>query len=416
LTPIKCQDTSGIPASFTTMSLLESIKKLSVESSGEIVAFRRHLHAHPELSYQEFKTAQFVAAQLRLFGLHPTEGVAKTGVVVLIEGKNPSKKVIALRADLDALPILEANNVSYKSQNPGIMHACGHDVHTSSLLGTAKILHQLREHFEGSVKLIFQPGEEKNPGGATYMIKEGVLKNPAPEAILGQHVMPLLPVGKIGFREGKYMASSDEVYLRVIGKGGHGAAPELTIDPVVIASHIIIALQQIISRNASPREPTVLTFGRIIGEGATNIIPEEVRIAGTFRALNEDWRRAALEKIKKMAESLADGMGGKCEVEISHGYPYLENNPELTRRLKAYAEDFVGKENVVDIDVALGSEDFAYYSHIIPASFYRLGTGNTAKGITSYVHTPTFDIDEDALKIGPGLMAWMAMCELGNRN
>jgi len=313
---------------------------------------------------------------------------------------------------MDALPIQETNNVPYKSKVKGVMHACGHDVHTSSLLGTAKILSEIKNDFEGTVRFIFQPGEEKNPGGASYMIRDGVLKNPQPAGIIGQHVFPLLPVGKIGFREGMYMASCDEIYLKVIGKGGHGAAPDLAIDPVVIASHIIIALQQVISRHASPKQPTVLTFGRIIGEGATNVIPDEVNIAGTFRAMNEEWRESALTKIKKMAESIAEGMGGKCEVDISRGYPYLKNNPELTRRIRAAAEAYVGKENVVDIDITLGAEDFAYYSQVIPASFYRLGTRNEAKGITSYVHTPTFDIDEDALKIGPGLMAWMALQEL----
>ena len=392
--------------------MLESIKRLAAEYADSIIVTRRHLHANPELSYQEFNTAKFVADKLRSFGLKPQEGVAKTGVVVLIEGRSPSKKVVALRADMDALPIQEVNQVSYKSKVPGVMHACGHDVHTSSLLGTAQILNEIRTEFEGSVKLIFQPGEEKHPGGASIMIAEGVLQNPSPVSIIGQHVMPLIPVGKIGFREGKYMASSDEIYLRVIGKGGHGAAPELTIDPVVIAAHIIIALQQVVSRNASPKEPTVLTFGRITADGATNIIPDEVKIAGTFRSLNEAWRQSGLEKIRKMAESIAEGMGGKCEVTISKGYPYLENNPELTRRIKAAAEMYVGKENVVYIDLTLGSEDFAYYSQKIPASFYRLGTRNEAKGITSYVHTPTFDIDEDALRIGPGLMAWMAIQEL----
>ncbi len=396
------------------MSLLKTIKELSISQAEEVVSTRRHLHANPELSYEEFNTAKFIANQLRLYGLSPQEGVATTGVVVLIEGKNPTKKTVALRADIDALPITEENKVEYKSQNIGVMHACGHDVHASSLLGTAKILSKVRDQFEGTVKLIFQPGEEKNPGGASYMIKEGVLENPAPTSIIGQHVMPLLPVGKIGFREGMYMASSDELYLKVIGKGGHGAAPELTIDPIVIASHIILGLQQVISRNASPKQPTVLTFGSIIGKGATNIIPDEVTIAGTFRALNEDWRKEGLKKIVKMAEGIADSMGAKCEVTISHGYPYLQNNPALTRRIREAAEQYVGVENVVDLELAMGSEDFAYYSHLIPASFYRLGTRNEAKGITSYVHTPTFDIDEDALAIGPGLMAWMAICELNN--
>jgi len=394
------------------MSLLSSVKEASQSAAGEVIKMRRHLHANPELSYQEYKTSKFVAEVLRSFGLNPVEGIAGTGVVALIQGRNAGSKTVALRADMDALPIQEANNVAYKSTNAGVMHACGHDVHTSSLLGTAKILSGLRDQFDGTVKLIFQPGEEKNPGGASLMIKEGVLDNPHPKSIIGQHVMPLVPVGKIGFREGMYMASSDEIYIKVIGKGGHGATPELTIDPVLIASHIIVALQQVISRNASPKQPTVLTFGRISGEGATNIIPNEVNIAGTFRALNEEWREAGLKKIVKMAESMADAMGGRCEIELSRGYPYLENNPELTRRIRKAAEDYVGRENVVDIDLTLGSEDFAYYSHVVPASFYRLGTRNEAKGITSYVHTPTFDIDEDALRIGPGVMAWMAINEL----
>jgi amidohydrolase len=394
------------------MSLLERIKSLSQAYSSQVVEYRRYLHANPELSYQEFNTVKYVDEKLRSFGINKIESVATTGLVAEVKGKNPDKKTIALRADMDALPIVEANNVPYKSKNVGVMHACGHDVHTSSLLGTAKILNEVKDQFEGTVRFLFQPGEEKNPGGASYMIKDGALENPRPAGIIGQHVFPLLPAGKIGFREGMYMASADEIYLRVIGKGGHGAAPDLAIDPIVIASHIIIALQQIISRNASPKQPTVLTFGNIIGKGATNIIPDEVNIAGTFRAMNEVWRESGLEKIKKMAESIAEGMGGRCEVDISRGYPYLENNPELTRRLKLAAEEYVGKENVYDIDITLGAEDFAYYSQIIPASFYRLGTSNVEKGIKSYVHTPTFDIDEDALKIGPGLMAWMAVKEL----
>ncbi|MGE0588899.1 MAG: M20 family metallopeptidase [Cyclobacteriaceae bacterium] len=394
------------------MALVESVKKLSEKYFDATVENRRHLHAHPELSYKEYNTAKYVAKQLKEFGLQPKEGIADTGVVATVEGKNPSKRIIALRADMDALPIHEKNDVAYKSTVQGVMHACGHDVHTASLLTTSRILNEMRDQFEGTVKFIFQPGEEKNPGGASLMIKDGVLKNPEPKSIVGQHVMPLIPVGKIGFKEGMYMASCDEIYLTVIGKGGHGAAPDLAVDPIVIASHIIIALQQIISRNASPKQPTVLTFGNIIGEGATNIIPNEVKIAGTFRAMNEEWRESALQKIKKMAESIAEGMGGKCEVNISRGYPFLQNDPELTRRIRSAAEQYVGKENIVDLDITLGAEDFSYYSQVIPASFYRLGTRNESKGITSYVHTPTFNIDEEALRIAPGLMAWMALCEL----
>ncbi|MDL5046734.1 M20 family metallopeptidase [Oscillatoria amoena NRMC-F 0135] len=394
------------------MELLDRIKNLAHDFASEVVTMRRHLHANPELSYQEFETSAYVAAQLNAWGLKPVT-VASTGLVVEIKGKNPDRKTVALRADMDALPIQEANHLPYKSKKNGVMHACGHDVHTSSLLGTAKILSAIKDEWEGTVRLIFQPGEEKNPGGASIMIQEGVLKNPEPASIIGQHVFPLLPVGKVGFRKGRYMASSDEIYLNVMGKGGHGAAPELAIDPVVIASHIIIALQQIISRNASPKRPCVLTFGKVVANGATNIIPDEVHVAGTFRTLDETWRVEALKKITAMATSLAEGMGGKCEVTISRGYPCLENNPELTGRIRKAAEQYVGTDNTVDLDVSMSSEDFSYYSQMIPASFYRLGTRNEAKGITSYVHTPTFDIDEDALAIGPGLMAWLAVSELG---
>ncbi len=395
------------------MNLLDKIKVLADQYTADVITWRRYLHAHPELSYQEFETVKYVDTQLRSFGLTP-KPLAGTGLLVEVQGKNPATKTIALRADMDALPIFEANEVSYKSKNPGVMHACGHDVHTSSLLGTVKILQQLRGEFDGTIRFLFQPGEEKNPGGASYMIRDGALQNPQPASIIGQHVFPLLPAGKIGFREGMYMASADEIYLKVLGKGGHGAAPELTIDPIVIACNIIVSLQQIISRNASPKQPTVLTFGKIEGGATTNVIPMEVNIAGTFRAMNEEWREEGLRRIKKMAESLAEGMGGKCEVDISRGYPFLQNDPQVTKRIKAAATEYVGKDNVVDIDITLGAEDFAYYSQIIPASFYRLGTRNEAKGITSYVHTPTFDIDEDALKISSGLMAWMAVKELGN--
>jgi amidohydrolase len=395
------------------MDLLKKIKSIARDNAGKVVELRRYIHSHPELSFQEVNTAQYIADTLREIGLNPREGVANTGVTALIEGRNPAKKIIALRADIDALPIVEANEVSYKSQNIGVMHACGHDAHASSLLGTARILSQIKDQFEGTVKLIFQPGEEKAPGGASLMIKDGVLRNPAPKSILGQHVMPLIPVGKIGFREGIYMASADEIYVTVKGKGGHAAMPDRNIDPVLIASHIIVALQQIVSRNAQPTVPSVLSFGKVIAEGATNIIPNEVKIEGTFRTLNEEWRRDAKIRMKKLAEGLAESMGGSCEFNILDGYPFLYNNEELTRRNKGFAIEYVGEENVIDLDLWMAAEDFAFYSQEIDACFYRLGVRNEAKGVISNVHTPTFNIDEDALEIGSGLMAWLAVKELG---
>ena len=270
--------------------MLDSIKSLARQYAADLVQTRRHLHAHPELSFQEHNTARFVADQLKAIGITPQEGVADTGLVALIEGRNPASRVVALRADMDALPIHEANDVPYKSTVDGVMHACGHDVHTASLLGVARILHVLRDQFDGTVKLVFQPGEEKAPGGASLMIKEGVLENPTPGSMIGQHVAPNIPVGKIGFREGMYMASTDELYLTVRGKGGHAAMPDNLVDPVLIASHIIVALQQIISRNRPPASPSVLSFGRFIADGVTNVIPNEVTIQGTFRCMNEEWR------------------------------------------------------------------------------------------------------------------------------
>ena len=391
--------------------LIEKIQSLAAAYTAETVANRRHIHQHPELSFQEFETQAYVKGQLAQMGIESTP-LANTGLVALIKGKNPESRVVALRADMDALPILETNDVPYKSQNPGVMHACGHDVHTASLLGTAHILQSIKDSFEGTVKLIFQPAEEKAPGGASIMIQEGVLENPKPASIFRQHVATNVPVGKIGFREGMYMASTDELYIKVIGKGGHGAMPDACVDPIVIASHIIVAMQQIISRNKNPKLPSVLTFGKIEGLGATNVIPDEVNIAGTFRAMDETWRAEGLEKMKKLAEGIADAMGGSAVFEVLKGYPFLQNNPELTRKAKAAAIAHMGAVNVVDLDLWMAGEDFAFYTHHVDACFYRLGIRNEDRGITSGVHTPTFDIDEKALAIGPGLMAWLAVSEL----
>ncbi|MDN4165731.1 M20 family metallopeptidase [Cytophagales bacterium LB-30] len=394
------------------MSLLQQVKQLAQQYKSEVIAFRHHLHAHPELSFEEYETAAFVENQLKAMGLQPQGGIAGTGVSVLIKGKNPDKKVIALRADMDALPIVEANEVPYKSKKEGVMHACGHDVHTASLLGVARILSQLTHEFEGSVKLIFQPGEEKIPGGASLLIKEGILKNPEPKAIIGQHVMPQIPVGKVGFREGMYMASADEIYVTVKGKGGHGAMPEMNIDPVLISAHILVALQQIVSRNASPKVPSVLSFGKVIAQGATNIIPNEVKMEGTFRTMNEEWRSKAHGLMKKMAEGIAESMGGSCEFTIMRGYPFLTNHPELTAKARTIAQEYLGEENVVELDLWMAAEDFSYYSQEMDACFYRLGVRNEEKGIVSSVHTPTFNIDEGALEIGAGLMAYQALKHL----
>lgn len=391
----------------------DKIKNLAETIFNDVVGYRRHIHANPELSFKEFETSLYVKDKLTKWGIEFTS-CANTGVVGLIKGNLPSDKVIALRGDMDALPIHEDNDKPYRSKNQGVMHACGHDVHTSSLLGTAYILNQLKDEFGGTIKLIFQPAEELLPGGASIMIKEGVLENPKPQYIVGQHVMPLIESGKVGFRSGIYMASTDELYVTVTGKGGHGAQPHQNIDPVLIASHIIIALQQIVSRNADPRLPSVLSFGKVTANGATNIIPNEVKIEGTFRTLDEVWRAEAHKRMKKMAEGIAESMGGSCDFDIHKGYPFLINEEKLTANAKGFAEDFLGKENVIDLDIWMAAEDFSFYSQVTDACFYRLGTGNAAKDTMHSVHTPKFDIDENALKLSTGLMAYIAVKQLGN--
>ncbi|HLW19837.1 MAG TPA: M20 family metallopeptidase, partial [Cyclobacteriaceae bacterium] len=349
--------------------LKDKIKGLAGLYKDQIIDYRNHLHANPELSFKEYETSAYIERELRSFGIAHIEKKADTGLVALIEGRNPAKKIVALRADMDALPIQEANDVPYKSKNDGVMHACGHDVHTSSLLGAARILNEVKEEFEGTIKLIFQPGEEVIPGGASLMIKDGVLESPHPSAIIGQHVMPLIPVGKVGFRKGMYMASADELYLTVKGKGGHGAMPETLVDPVLITAHIIVALQQIVSRNASPKIPSVLSFGKIIANGATNIIPNEVKVEGTFRTLNEEWRSQANKQMVKLAEGIAEAMGGSAEFEVRRGYPFLQNAPELTDRALHAAKDYLGEENVVDLDIWMAAEDFSYYTQQIDGCF-----------------------------------------------
>lgn len=393
--------------------LIKKIKSLAASYSNEFIAVRRHLHANPEPGFQEFKTAEYISVKLKEYGIPFQSGVAKTGIVGMIRGNNPLQKTIALRADMDALPITEANEVEYKSTNAGVMHACGHDVHIACLLGAAKILNELKDEFEGTVKLFFQPSEEMFPGGAIKMIEEGVLKNPKVVHVLGQHVLPSLEAGKIGLKPGRYMASTDEIYITVKGKGGHAATPELYINPLNIAAKLLLKLEEEFKRNKPKDSPSVLAFGRIIGEGRTNVIPDEVKIEGTIRAFDEEWRAKAHELITSFASSVANEMGGSCIVHIAKGYPFLVNDEELTNKIKHYAIDFLGSENVVDLETRMTAEDFAYFSQKVPSCFYRLGIRNERKGIISNLHTSTFDVDESSISVGMGLMAWIACCISG---
>lgn len=389
--------------------MVEKIKALADLHFDEIINHREYLHAHPELSFKEYETSKYIQQFLSDNNIPFKAGYVETGIVAHIEGKNPSKKVIALRADIDALPIKEKNEVNYKSQNDGVMHACGHDVHTSSMFGVCKILNELKDQFEGTVKIVFQPGEEILPGGASLMLKEGALKKPDAELIVGQHVYPQMQAGQVGFRKGMYMASADEIYVTVTGKGGHGALPNKCVDSILLASHIIVALQQIVSRNANPTIPSVLTFGHIEGLGATNIIPEEVKIKGTFRTFDEEWRAEAKVKMKKMAEMVAEAMGGSCDFDIHDGYPFLTNDEAVTETAWQAAKKYLGEENVHALDLRMTSEDFAYYSQEMPSCFYRLGVANDERGINSGLHTNTFDVDSEALRTGIGTMSFIAL-------
>jgi amidohydrolase len=389
----------------------EALRRDAEALEQTLVSDRRHLHQNPELSFEEVQTSAFVQERLRDLNIPFTAGIGGYGVVANLQGHRPGP-VVALRADMDALPIQEANDVPYASKVPGVMHACGHDVHTASLLGVAALLRSRTQEFSGTVRFLFQPAEEKLPGGASLMIRDGALANPTPQAIYGQHVMPLLPAGTVGFRSGRYMASADEIRLTIRGKGGHAAMPHLNTDSVLIASHIVVALQQVVSRRANPTLPSVLSFGHIIGEGAYNVLPNDVRLRGTFRTMDETWRAQAHALIREIASGTASAMGAICDVEIDRGYPMLFNHPEPTALARSTAEAYLGPQQVVDLDLWMAAEDFAFYAQEIPASFYRLGTRNEAKGWVSSVHTSTFDVDESALPLGAGLMAAIALEQL----
>jgi len=387
---------------------IHQIKNLASEIFPEVRSIRRHLHKYPELSYHEFRTAEFISQKLAALGIEFDKGIGGNGISAWIN-RSHTGEVIALRADMDALPIQEMNSVDYCSSVDGVMHACGHDVHTACLLGAASILQTLKEDIQRPIQLIFQPAEEVLPGGAKAMLDEGLFASRKPVRIMGQHVYPELPAGKVGFCEGAYMASTDEIYLRVIGKGGHGAKPQDNIDPVLISAQILTALQQVVSRSANPATPSVLSFGKVIADGATNIIPNHVEMAGTFRTFDEQWRNEAHQLIERTCSGIAASLGGRIELEIRRGYPVLKNDIEATRRSRKSAESFLGVDCVMSIDPRMTAEDFAYYTHVAPGCFYRLGTSSPdGKSFHHGIHHPQFDIDESALMTGMGLMAWIA--------
>jgi amidohydrolase len=389
--------------------MINEIKNIAKINLDKIIQIRRDLHKNPELSFKEYNTSKKIQEFLKTHKIPYTYGIVKTGIIAKIEGKNPNLKEIVLRADMDALPIEEENDIEYCSINKGVMHACGHDVHSASLLGSALILNKLKEKFSGTVKFIFQPGEEKLPGGAKLMLEEGVFES-IPNSCIAQHVFPDLPAGKVGFKSGIYMASADELHVKIIGKGGHAALPHKLNDPILMAAQIINSLQQIVSRNNKPNNPSVLSFGYINGNGATNVIPNYVELKGTFRTFDEKWRSEAHSKMKKISNAICESSGGKCEFDIKIGYPFLVNDIEVTKNARSAAVDYLGENNVVDLDLRMTSEDFAYFSQKAPSCFYRLGTSN--KNNKWNLHTPSFNIDEKALSISSGLMAYIAVKQL----
>jgi amidohydrolase len=393
------------------MNLKETIQNLADEIFPEILEIRRYIHQHPELSFHEHKTAEYICEVLGKENISYRQGIAGTGILAGIEGRE-SGRIVGLRADMDALPIQEENTVAYRSVNDGKMHACGHDVHTACLIGAAWILNQLRDHFSGKVKLIFQPAEEKAPGGARLMLKENLFGEEKPDLMIAQHVYPVMYKGRVGFKAGQYMASSDEIYITVRGKGGHAAMPHQITDSVLIASHILVALQQIVSRHAEASTPTVLSIGKVVANGAVNIIPPEVRMEGTFRTMNENWRKEAHSRMINMAQSIADSMGASCEFEIVEGYPVLYNDPGITDKSIEFARTYLGKDHVEELDIRMTAEDFAFFAQEYPSVLYRLGVRKPDQARPLELHTPQFNIDEEAIRTGTGMLAWLALSHL----
>jgi amidohydrolase len=389
---------------------VQRIQELVKAGHLESIAIRRHLHARPELSFQEHATAAYIAERLEEWGIEVRRNIAGTGVIGVVRGASPGR-TLCLRADIDALPIQEAEGPAYRSQHAGVMHACGHDAHTAMVLAAGRALHMLRGDWKGTVLLLFQPGEEKIPGGASLVLKEGVLNALAVEAIIGQHVTPELEVGKVGFHAGPFMASSDELYLTVKGKGGHAAAPEKLIDPIILTARLLITLKEEFEAWRK-NEPVVMAFGRVIADGATNVVPDQVQIAGTLRTFDERLREELHGWLPRRAQEICAAQGGACETEVRRGYPVLVNDPELTGRWRKAAVELLGADQVVDMPQRMGSEDFAFYTQVMPGGFFRLGTGAPGKGAAPGLHTPTFNIAEESLAIGAAVMVWGSLREL----
>jgi hippurate hydrolase len=393
---------------------IDALRQAAADGFPEWQRIRHYIHSHPELSFEEHGTAAFISEQLAAWGIEHQSGVAGTGIVGVLEGRSAGNRCIAVRAELDALPILEANDVDYKSTVPGIMHACGHDVHTTCLLALVRILSQHQDEWEGRIKFIFQPGEEQHPGGGSLMIADGVLQNPQVDSIFGMHVYPTLPAGQVGFRSGQYMASTDEIHITIRGKGGHAALPHQTIDPIVIAAQVITALQQVVSRKANPVSPSVLSFGRIAGGTVNNVIPDTVALSGTLRTMDEAWRNTAQALIRSIVTNICEAYGATADIDIPNGYPSLVNDPELTVRAVARAQQYLGEDQVKTLDLRMTADDFAFYGHEVPGCFFRIGTNDGQGGLTASVHNPHFNIEESAMVTAIGTMAFLVLGELGN--
>lgn len=391
------------------VDLKERIRSLFDEPlQEEVLAIRRHLHRQPELSFQEHRTSAYIREKLDTWGIPYEYPIAGTGILAWITGDKPGKR-IALRADMDALPISERTGLEFQSVNPGVMHACGHDIHMASLLGAIKLLEKLKNDVRGEILFIFQPGEEKVPGGARMMLEEGIFRERHPDMIIAQHVLPEMDAGHAGFRAGNYMASNDEIYITVKGTGGHGAIPQHINDPVLMASHILISLQQEIRRKSPAGVPTVISFGKVVADGAVNVIPDRVLLEGTFRTMHEEWRGEAHRLIRQIAEGISSSMGGSAEVEIRHGYPVLHNNEPLTEKARAYAVEFLGPGRVESMDIRMTAEDFAWFAQSIPGMLYRVGVKEPGSDRVYSLHTREFRADETVMATSVPLLAYLAL-------